>query len=184
MNADNWEIDACPTNAAAVAAKGDHVAVAWFTGAQDMPRELMAFSNDSGSSFTKPVTLSTGHAFGYTAMAMDEDGGAIVSWLEQNPAGARVLVRRVTAAGVAGPIVEVAKGGKMALGYPKLFHNGSDTFIAWGNPKHVRDGESDEVRAAQLLSRGHGNHVPFLAGRLVIADQASGANHTGPQHQR
>ncbi len=137
VNADGWVINACPTNAAAVQAKGDHVAVAWFTGAQDMPRELMAFSSDSGSSFSKPVALSVGHAFGYTAMALDEDGGAIVSWLEQSPEGARVLVRRVTAAGVAGPLVEVAKGGRMALGYPKLFHNGSDTFIAWGNPKHV-----------------------------------------------
>jgi hypothetical protein len=137
VHADNWEINACPTNAAAVAAKGDHVAVSWFTGAQDMPREQIAFSNDSGSSFTKPVTLSSGHAFGYTAMALDDDGGAIVSWLEQDPAGARVLVRRVSAAGAAGPIVEVAKGGKMALGYPKLFHHGSETFIAWGNAKHV-----------------------------------------------
>jgi hypothetical protein len=98
---------------------------------------LMAFSSDSGSSFTKPVTLSTGHAFGYTALAMDEEGGAIVSWLEQDPAGARVLVRHVTAAGLAGPVVEVAKGGKMALGYPKLFHNGSETFVAWGNAKHI-----------------------------------------------
>jgi hypothetical protein len=137
VHADNWEIEACPTNAAAVAAKGDHVAVAWYTDAQDSHRELMAFSSDSGSSFAKPVTLSTGHAFGYTSLALDEDGGAIVSWLEQSPEGARVLVRRVTAAGVAGPIVEVAKGGKMALGYPKLFHNGNDTFVAWGDPKHV-----------------------------------------------
>jgi hypothetical protein len=137
VNADNWEINACPTNAAAVQAKGDHVAVAWFTGAQDKPREQIAFSNDAGSSFTKPVMLSAGHAFGYTAMALDEDGGAIVSWLEQSPEGARVLVRRVTAAGVPGPIVEVAKGGRMALGYPKLVHNGSDTFIAWGNPNHI-----------------------------------------------
>ncbi len=137
VNADGWEINACPTNAAAVQAKGDHVAVAWFTGAQDMPRDLVAFSNDSGSTFTKPVTLSTGHSFGYTALALDEDGGAIVSWLEKTPDGARVVVRRVTAAGVAGPVIEVAKGGKMALGYPKLFHNGSDTFIAWGDPKHI-----------------------------------------------
>jgi hypothetical protein len=120
-----------------VAAKGDHVALAWYTDAQDSHRDLMAFSNDSGSSFTKPVTLSTGHAFGYTSLALDEDGGAIVSWLEQSPEGARVMVRRVTAAGAAGPIVEVAKGGKMALGYPKLFHNGSETFIAWGTTKHI-----------------------------------------------
>jgi hypothetical protein len=137
VNADNWEINACPTNSAAVAAKGDHVAVAWFTGAQDMPRELMAFSSDSGSTFTKPVALSSGHAFGYTSLALDEDGGAIVSWLEQSPEGARVLVRRITAAGAAGPVLEVAKGGKMALGYPKLFHNGGDTFVAWGSAKHV-----------------------------------------------
>jgi len=137
VNADGWEIEACPTNAAAVQAKGDHVAVAWFTGAQDKPREQVAFSNDSGSSFGKPVLLSTGHAFGYTAMALDEDGSAIVSWLAQSPEGAKVLVRRVTAAGAAGPVVEVAKGGKMALGYPKLFHNGGETFIAWGTTKHI-----------------------------------------------
>jgi BNR repeat-like domain len=137
VHADNWEIEACPTNAAAVAAKGDHVALAWYTDAQDSHRVQMAFSNDSGSSFTKPVILSVGHAFGYTALALDEDGGAIVSWLEQSPAGAKVLVRRVTSAGVAGPVVEVGKGGKMALGYPKLFHNGSDTLVAWGSPKHV-----------------------------------------------
>jgi hypothetical protein len=137
VHADNWEIEACPTNAAAVAAKGDHVAVAWYTDAQDSHRELMAFSEDSGSSFGKPVTLSVGHAFGYTSMALDEDGGAIVSWLEQSPEGARVLVRRVTGAGVAGPVVEVAKGGRMALGYPKLFHNGNDTFVVWGNAQHI-----------------------------------------------
>jgi hypothetical protein len=26
----------------------------------------------------------------------------------------------------------------MALGYPKLFHQGSATFIAWGDAKHVQ----------------------------------------------
>jgi hypothetical protein len=138
VSADGWHINACPTNAAAVKASGDHVAVSWFTEANDMPRVSVAFSNDSGSSFTKPVLLSTGHAFGYTALALQEDGGAIVSWLQRSPEGASVMVRRVTAAGVAGPAVEVAKGGKMALGYPKLFHNGSDTFIAWGNARQVQ----------------------------------------------
>lgn len=137
VNADNWHIEACPSNAAAVAAKGSHVAVAWFTGAQDNPRELIAFSNDDGTTFSKPVTLSTGHAFGYTAMALTEDGGAVVSWLEQSPDGAKVLVRRVSAEGVTGPVAEVAKGGRMALGYPKIFHQGNDTFVAWGSTKHI-----------------------------------------------
>lgn len=137
VSADNWEIEACPTNAAAVKADGDHVAVSWFTEADDKPRTQMAFSSDAGSTFTKPVLLSSGHSFGYTSLALEEDGSAIVSWLEQSPEGAKVMVRRVTSAGVAGPTLEVAKGGKMALGYPKLFHHGADTLIAWGSSKHV-----------------------------------------------
>ena len=134
VSPDHWVLDACPTNAAAVEAKGDHVAVSWFTAAAGKPRVEMAFSNDAGSSFTKATVLSTGQAFGYTALAMEDDGGAIVSWLERSPEGAKVMVRRVTAAGVAGPAIEVAKGGKSALGYPKIFHHGSETFIAWGGP--------------------------------------------------
>lgn len=137
VSADNWKLEACPTNAAAVTAKGDNVAVAWFTGAGNNPRVQIAFSKDGGSTFSKPVLLSTGHAFGYTAMAQTEDGGAIVSWLEQSPDGAKVMVRRVSAAGAAGPAIEVAKGGRMALGYPKLFHSGNETFIAWGDAKHI-----------------------------------------------
>ena len=137
LYADNWRINACPTNAASVAAAGDRVAVSWFTAAKDAPKVQLAFSNDSGSTFSKPVTASTGHSFGYTSAVLD-DSGAIVSWLEQSSGGARVLVRAITNAGAAAPVVQVAEGGRMALGYPRLLHSGSDTFIAWGDAKHVQ----------------------------------------------
>ena len=136
VHADNWRINACPTNAAAVAAKGDRVGLAWYTGAQDAPKVQVIFSADSGSTFTKPVVVSTGHAYGYTALALDDDGSAIVSWLEQGKDNAaRVLAREITAAGVAGPVVQLAEGGRMALGYPKVMHSNSGTFIAWGGSK-------------------------------------------------
>jgi hypothetical protein len=137
--ADNWHINACPTNAASVAAAGDRVAISWFTSAQDMPRTEIAFSSDSGSIFTKPATVSTGHSFGYTSVVLDE-GGTIVSWLEQGAGGgaARVVVRQVSFSGTVGPVLQVAEGGRMALGYPRLFHSGSDTFIAWGDPKQLQ----------------------------------------------
>lgn len=139
LYADNWKINACPTNAASVAASGDKAAIAWFTGAQDSPKTEIAFSNDSGSTFSKPVTISTGRSFGYTSAFLD-DGGAIVSWLEQGTGGgaARVVVRRISFAGAAGPVLQVAEGGRMALGYPRLFHSGADTFIAWGDPKQLQ----------------------------------------------
>jgi hypothetical protein len=139
LYADNWKINACPTNAASVAAAGDRVAISWFTSAQDMPKTEIAFSSDSGSTFTKPVTVSTGHSFGYTSVVLDE-GGAIVSWLEQGAGGgaARVLVRQISFSGSAGPVLQVAEGGRMGLGYPRLFHSGADAFIAWGDPKRLQ----------------------------------------------
>ena len=96
----------------------------------------MVFSEDGGTTFSKPALVSTGHAFGYTSVALQEDGSAIVSWLEQGGKdGARVLARTVSKAGTAGPVVEVATGGQMGLGYPRLFHSAGGTFIAWGSAK-------------------------------------------------
>ena len=139
LSADKWKLNACPTNAAAIAAKGDRVAVSWFTGAQDSPRVQIALSSDGGATFGKPTLLSTGHAFGYTSIALDDDGNAVVSWLEQGgQQGARVLVRSVSAGGAAGPVTQVAEGGRMALGYPRAVHASNGTFIAWGDPKQVQ----------------------------------------------
>ncbi|HYL36909.1 MAG TPA: exo-alpha-sialidase, partial [Bryobacteraceae bacterium] len=135
LNADNWQIDACPINAAAVAASSDHVAISWFTAAQNSPRVLAAFSSDGGATFSKPVTVSTGRAHGYTSIAVDQRGNAIVSWLEQGSGGARVLVRGVSSAGAAGPVLEIAKGDRSALGYPKMARAGNEVLIAWGGAK-------------------------------------------------
>lgn len=133
LNADNWKIDACPTNAAAVSAKGDRVAISWFTEGQDNPRTQLALSTDAGVTFGKPVLVSTGHSYGYTSVALDDAGGAEVSWLEDGGSDARVMVRHVSAAGAPGAAVAVAHGSKQSLGYPKLLRSGSETWIAWGN---------------------------------------------------
>ncbi len=136
VHADNWKLNACPTNAAAVAAKGDRVAVAWYTSAQNKPRVEIAFSTDGGATFGKTAVVSTGHAYGYTSLALDDQGNAVVSWLEQGgAAGTRVLARSVSAASATGPVIPVAEGGRMALGYPRLFRSGSASFIGWGNGK-------------------------------------------------
>jgi len=144
ISPDMWKLNACPTNAAAAAAKGDHVAISWFTGAQNMPRVQALFSSDNGTTFGKPVMVSTGKAFGYTAIALDEQGGAFVSWLEQSEKGARILVRQVSSAGVAGPVTQVAEGGRSTLGYPRILHAGGETWVAWA-------GGGSKVLTARLV---------------------------------
>jgi len=135
VHADNWHINACPTNAAAVSARGDRVALSWYTGATDPPRVEVVFSSDGGATFNKQVQVSTGHAYGYTSVALAEDGTAFVSWLQQAEGGAaRVMARAVPATGTAGPPVQVADGGRMGLGYPRIAVSGTETWIAWSDP--------------------------------------------------
>jgi len=133
VHADNWKLDACPVNGPAVTAKGDRVAVTWFTGAQDSQRTLMAFSSDSGSTFGNAVVVSTGRSQGYTSVVLDDNGGAVVSWIEQGGDSSKLLVRAIDPAGKAGPVLQVATGSRTNLGYPRLIRSGKDTLIAWGS---------------------------------------------------
>ncbi len=135
---DNWQIDACPINAAAVAAKGDRVAIAWYTAAHNSSQVKIVFSTDSGATFSKPAVVSTGHAYGYASLVLDDGGNAMVSWLEQGAGSTRVLARPVSSAGAAGAVLEIAKGDKSELGYPKLARSGNDTFIAWGSGSRIQ----------------------------------------------
>lgn len=128
---DKWQVDACPVNAAAVAAKGEKVAISWYTASDDKARVEVAMSMDSGATFSKAAVISTGQAYGYTSIAIDDAGGAYVSWLERGGDGARVLARHVSADGVAGPVTQVAAGSRKSLGYPKIVRAGNETWIAW-----------------------------------------------------
>lgn len=135
INPDKWKIDACPVNGPAVAAKDNRVAIGWYTEAQDSPRTQAILSNDAGATLGKPVRISMGNSFGHVSVALTDDGGALVSWLEENESGSgvRLLVRPVSAASVAGPVTQVAQGSRQALGYPRLLHAGAETWITWGN---------------------------------------------------
>src|SRR5512143_3232957 len=67
INPDKWEINACPVNAASAAAKDNRVAISWYTEADDSPRVQLVFSSDAGTTFTKPVKVSTGDTLGYAS---------------------------------------------------------------------------------------------------------------------
>jgi len=134
---DKWQVDACPVNAAAVSAKGDKVALSWYTAGGDKPRVELALSPDSGADFSKAAVISTGNAYGYTSIAIDDAGGAYVSWLERGEDNAKVLVRHVSADGGAGPVTQVATGTRKSIGYPRLVRAGNETLIGWNTDSKV-----------------------------------------------
>ncbi len=104
-------------NAASAAAEADNrVAIAWYTEADDKPRVQVVFSSDAGATFTKPTKVNTGDTLGYASTALTADGGAFVSWIEEGANSASSLIRFVSAAGVAGPVIKITEGSKSSLG--------------------------------------------------------------------
>lgn len=132
LHADGWKIDGCPVNGPQIDALGDRVAVAWFTAAGDKQRAYVALSNDSGAKFGKPIVIDDGKPAGRTDIVVLSREEALVTWLEQTPAGAEIRARRVHFNGKAGPSWKVAdSAAARAAGFARMARSGKEVFIAW-----------------------------------------------------
>ena len=143
VHADNWKIDACPVNGPAIAANGDRVAVAWFTGARDSARVYLATSANSGMSFGEPVRVDDGNPVGRVDVELDDRGGALISWMEFTAGQqADVRVRRIGPAGQRGASIVVARtSGARASGFPRMVSRANEVVFAWteaGSPARIR----------------------------------------------
>jgi len=150
---DGWEIAGCPVNGPAIAASGDEVVIAWFTGANDTPRSKVAFSSDGGATFGAPTTVDDGNPAGRVDILRASDGSAIVVWLERTGGeGAEVRLRRVTPAGDMGESLALTgSSAERASGFPRLAElpDGS-MLLAWTDVS----GEQAQVRVTKLQVEG------------------------------
>ena len=146
VHEDGWEIAACPVNGPMVAARGADVVVAWFTAARDEPRVYIAFSSDSGDTFSPPIRVDDGDPGGRVAVVLLDSGDAVVSWLERRQAGGEILMRRVSGAGLAGPISVVAASSTVrSSGFPRMVRSGERLVFAWTD---ATEGAARQVRTA------------------------------------
>jgi hypothetical protein len=154
VHRDGWRIEGCPTEGAAVAARGDTISVAWFTGARDTARVQVAFSPDGGRTFGAPVRVDDGGGTGRVGVAATP-GGALVSWLERTDDGAELRLRRVGADGGRGAhtVVATSAGGR-AAGVPQLTDAGGTAYLAWTQP--AAGGAPATVRLARVVAAGNG----------------------------
>jgi hypothetical protein len=138
---DGWKIDGCPVNGPALDARGERVALAWFTAPGDAGRVSVAFELGDGA-FGSPLQVDLGRPLGRVDVAWLDDDSVLVSWLEQHDGAARVLARRVTAAGAAAPALVVAPTSTArSSGFPRLTRHGRSVLAAWtesGTPSRVR----------------------------------------------
>ncbi len=157
---DNWQIAACPVNGPRLSARGRDVALAWFTGKNNVGRSFVAFSKDAGRSFGRPIQLDTGSSLGRVDVALLSDGSAVASWMESSDKGGRIAIRRVTAAGEASAPSTVAtvSTGRIS-GYPRLAFHAGELVIAWteGDASSTRV-QTAVAKVSRTAATAHGAH--------------------------
>lgn len=94
---DGWKIAACPVNGPAADARGDALAVAWFTAAEGKPQVFARLSTDAARTLAPPVRLDLGRPLGRIETVILADSSALFLWLEIGTAAnaAGIYARRL-----------------------------------------------------------------------------------------
>lgn len=144
VSRDGWAIDACPVSGPAAAARGDRVAVAWHTEADGVARVLVAFSGDSGATFEPATELDraagTSAPRGRVSLALDDSGGALVTWVAGRGEDAVIVARRAAPGGALGPPRDLAAlpAGR-ASGTPRIARVDGDLVVLWVDASGGKD---------------------------------------------
>jgi hypothetical protein len=133
VHSDGWKISGCPVNGPAVAARGDTVAVAWFTLAEDIPRVRFARSADGGASFGAAVEIAGHSPLGRVDVVLLDNDTAVVSWLDQDEGSpGEFRLRTVDSDSNAGEAFTVTRmqTGRPS-GFPQMQATGNELIVAW-----------------------------------------------------
>jgi hypothetical protein len=136
---DGWRIEACPINGPAISARGQKVAVAWFSAKDNQGHAFVSFSSDSGKTFGPPTRVDDVSTLGRVGVQLLDDGSAAVTWIEFAQQQSSFRVRTVAPGGAVSAPVTIAKA---VGGFPRMARAGNELVFAWTeggeNSSHVR----------------------------------------------
>ncbi|MEO1595832.1 MAG: sialidase family protein [Pseudomonadota bacterium] len=141
---DNWRIPGCPVNGPAIAAAGDRVAVAWFTGANDQARVKVAMSTDGGETFGAPVIIDDDAPVGRVDVVLLDDGSVVTSWMAPSEGSAGAVMARLVRSDGTLTDPKIVAGATLArrAGFPQMLRYKSGLLFAWtdltGDRQRVR----------------------------------------------
>jgi hypothetical protein len=129
VNADGWKINGCPINGPAIDARGQEVAVAWFTVVNGAGRAFAAFSSDGGRTFSAPIRVDDAGSTGRVQIALVGDGAAVVSWVELGKGPSELKVRRIARNGMrsAPSLITIGVGTQ----FPRMAASRGELVFAW-----------------------------------------------------
>ncbi|MBX3736603.1 MAG: exo-alpha-sialidase [Candidatus Didemnitutus sp.] len=123
LHTDGWKIPACPVNGPAADARGESLAIAWFTAADGVARVQAKVSCDGGVTFGPALAIDLGRPIGRIDLVKLADNSSLVSWLEAASKGndAGLYVRRIFPDGsLSAPQLVAATSSVRASGFARL----------------------------------------------------------------
>jgi hypothetical protein len=127
IHADNWVINACPDNGPSVDAKGDELAVAWWTQAGGKSRVNVSFSKNAGDNFGPAIRVDHGAPDGQvTVSLLAHNRAAVAGWLEDG----KVWTRRVGQDGSLGTPVALGSSPRHSR-LPRWITVENDVIAPW-----------------------------------------------------
>jgi hypothetical protein len=107
----------------------------------------IAFSNDAGTTFGKPIQVEEANAVGRVDALLLPDGSALVCWMAGTVESGEIKVRRVLSDGTLAPASVIAKTDiSRSSGFPRMARLGNEVHFAWtefGTPSKVRMAVTD-----------------------------------------
>jgi len=123
LHDDGWKIPACPVNGPAADARGESLAIAWFTAANGVARVQAKISRDGGVTFGPALAIDLGRPIGRLDLVKLADNSSLVSWLEAKSQGndAGLYVRRIFPDGsLSAPQLVAATSSVRASGFARM----------------------------------------------------------------
>ena len=133
LHHDNWNIPGCPVNGPVIDAIGETVVVTWFTAALGSGLVQAKLSDNSGSDFGEPITLSAEGVVGYVASTLISADTAVSAWLcKADDRQNSICYRTIKKEGNVGPIQMLQTGGIPArMSVPQLATICEQVLFVW-----------------------------------------------------
>ena len=132
---DNWKIAGCPVNGPRASAKGNTLAVAWFSAPEKNSKVNLVFSENGGETFYEPIRIDEGKGIGRVDVEMLDEKSAIVSWMENG----HIKAQKVYKDGKKEPSIIIATSSEeRSGGFPQMTLSGANLIFAWTDDKEKR----------------------------------------------
>jgi hypothetical protein len=132
VHTDGWKIAGCPVNGPVIKAKNSNLAVAWFTGKDEIHQVKLATSNDNGATFSNPITVAKDNALGRVSMALLANQDIVVSWVKNLNGRTEIILSRYTFEGKPlGDIVVSPINKSRRSGFPVIVAANNSVFVTW-----------------------------------------------------